>query len=165
MLQKKICLLGSFAVGKTSLVTRFVKSLFSDKYLTTVGVKIDKKELTVGGQNVMLLVWDLAGDDEFLQVRMSYIRGAAGYLLVVDGTRLDTLDSAYALHQRVTDAFGPVPFLLVINKVDLHDEWVIDEQLETDLAQKGWEVRYTSAKTGDGVEEAFLRLTQKILGD
>ena len=87
MIQKKICMLGAFAVGKTSLVQRFVKSLFSDRYLTTVGVKIDKKIVTVGDTEVSLVLWDLAGEDEFQSVQTSYLRGASGYLLVIDGTR------------------------------------------------------------------------------
>ena len=100
MIQKKLCMIGAFAVGKTSLVARFVKSIFSEKYLTTVGVKIDKKTLGVGDQEVTLIVWDLAGEDEFLQVRMSYLRGSAGYFLVADGTRRATLDKAIELQQR-----------------------------------------------------------------
>ncbi|HET7777303.1 MAG TPA: EutP/PduV family microcompartment system protein, partial [Rudaea sp.] len=64
MLQKKICLLGAFGVGKTSLTQRFVSSIFSDKYLTTVGVKIDKKAVDVGATPVSLVIWDIAGEDE-----------------------------------------------------------------------------------------------------
>jgi small GTP-binding protein len=89
MMQKKICMLGAFAVGKTSLVARFVESIFSDRYHTTVGVKIEKKTLQVSGQQWNLIVWDLAGEDEFMQIRMSYLRGSSGYLLVADGTRPD----------------------------------------------------------------------------
>ena len=62
MIQKKICMLGAFAVGKTSLVKRYVHSMFSDKYLSTVGVKIDKKVLHNGDSEVMLMLWDLYGD-------------------------------------------------------------------------------------------------------
>ena len=87
MIQKKICLLGGFGVGKTSLVSRFVHSIFSDKYLTTVGVKIDKKRVDLGSQQVDLVIWDIYGEDDFQKVRMSYLRGASGYLLVADGTR------------------------------------------------------------------------------
>ena len=91
MIQKKICMLGSFAVGKTSLVSQFVSSIFSDKYLSTVGVKIDKK--TDHGRRPArstLMLWDIYGEDGFQTVQKSYLRGASGYLLVVDGTRFDT---------------------------------------------------------------------------
>src|ERR1051325_7234218 len=74
LIQKKICMLGAYAVGKTSLVARFVRSIFSEKYHTTIGVKIDKKTLRVDDQELSLILWDLAGEDDFYQVRMSYLR-------------------------------------------------------------------------------------------
>ena len=64
MFQKKVCVLGAFGVGKTSLVRRYVQSIFSDAYLTTVGVKIDKKNLNVGETPVTLILWDIAGEDD-----------------------------------------------------------------------------------------------------
>lgn len=87
MIQKKVCMLGAFAVGKTSLVERYVKSIFSEKYQTTVGVKIDKREVLVGATTVKLVLWDLHGEDRFQAVQASYLRGASGVLLVVDPTR------------------------------------------------------------------------------
>ena len=94
MIQKKVCMVGTSGVGKTSLVAKFVHSMFSDKYLTTVGVKIDKKTVTVDGNEVMLMIWDLAGDDDYQRLQTSYLRGTSGYLLVADGTRHVTLDQA-----------------------------------------------------------------------
>ena len=162
-LQKKICMVGAFAVGKTSLVSRFVHSMFTEKYHTTIGVKIDKKEMMVAEQPVTLLLWDLAGEDDFLQVRMSYMRGAAGYLLVVDGARRDTLDTAVKLQERVEAAIGKAPFILVCNKSDLRAGWEISEEALAALRTKGWEVMLTSARSGAGVEETFFSLAQKIL--
>jgi len=163
MIQKKICMLGAFAVGKTSLVSRFVKSLFSEKYLTTVGVKIEKKLLTVGNQDVSLMLWDLAGEDEFLQVRMSYVRGSSGYFLVADGTRRNTLDTMMSLQQRVEESIGQVPFIVLLNKVDLREQWEVDDAAINELTQKGWPVVLTSARTGAGVEDACLVLTKRML--
>jgi small GTP-binding protein len=163
MIQKKICMLGAFAVGKTSLVSRFVKSIFSEKYLTTVGVKIEKKLLTVGDQDVSLMLWDLAGEDEFLQVRMSYVRGSSGYFLVADGTRRNTLDTMLSLQQRVEETIGHVPFIVLLNKVDLKEQWEIDDAAINELMQKGWPVILTSARTGAGVDDAFLALTKSML--
>jgi len=94
MIQKKVCMVGTSGVGKTSLVAKFVHSMFSDKYLTTVGVKIDKKTVAVDGNEVMLMIWDLAGDDDYQRLQTSYLRGTSGYLLVADGTRQITLDQA-----------------------------------------------------------------------
>lgn len=163
MLQKKICTLGAYAVGKTSLLARFVKSIFSEKYLTTIGVKVDKKIVQVDDQEITLMLWDLAGEDEYLQLRTSYLRGAAGYLLVVDKTRPKTLEMALDLKQRVDQEIGELPFILIFNKSDLAEEIKIERSAIDHFAGQGFEVLETSAKTGQGVEEAFLSLTKKIL--
>lgn len=164
MIQKKICMLGAFATGKTSLVARFVKSIFSDKYHTTVGVKIDKKVLNVNDQDVMLMLWDLAGEDEFNKVQMSYLRGSAGYILVVDGTRRSTLDKAFSLQKNIEETLGKIPYILVLNKVDLVEDWEIDNPTVEELASKGLSLIKGSAKTGEGVEELFTSLTKKMIG-
>src|SRR5215469_13875373 len=132
MLQKKVCMLGTFAVGKTSLVRRFVESVYSDSYHTTIGVKIDKKIIHIAGhKEVILVLWDIYGADEFQQVRMSYLRGMAGCLLVVDGTRRATLDEALAFEEKVRHVSGRAPSVIVINKSDLADEWEVEaEHLE-----------------------------------
>lgn len=164
MIQKKVCAIGAYAVGKTSLLSRFVNSIFDEKYLTTLGVKIDKKIVTVEEQEVMLMLWDLAGEDEFSQVKISYLRGASGYLLVVDRTRPNTLEAAFNLKARIESELGEIPFVMVFNKTDLVDEIRIDNWEIENLAQSGWQVIETSAKTGQGVEEAFLALTKKLVG-
>lgn len=163
MIQKKICMLGTFAVGKTSLVRRFVESIYSDEYQTTVGVKIDKKVVAVGDQEAMLLLWDLQGEESVQDLRRTYLRGAAGYLLVADGTRRDTFYKTRALQAAVQDTLGAVPFLLLINKYDLTDQWVLEKQEIEEVTNNGWQVLMTSAKNGVGVEEAFLTLAQKML--
>jgi small GTP-binding protein len=162
MIQKKICMVGAFAVGKTSLVARFVESIFSEKYHTTVGVKISKKALQVGDQEWHLILWDLAGEDEFLQIRTSYLRGSAGYLLVVDGTRRATLDTAMSIQQRIVDTVGNIPFVVLFNKSDLTNEWEITNDAFTELSHKDWSWLKASAKTGEGVDEAFLTLIAKM---
>lgn len=156
-------MIGAFAVGKTSLVSRFVKSIFSEKYLTTVGVKIDKKTITARGREMNLILWDLAGEDEFMQVRMSYVRGSSAYLLVADGTRRNTLDTAIELQRRVEGETGKLPFALLINKSDLAGEWETDERRIESLSHRGWSIFRTSAKTGASVEEAFLALAERII--
>lgn len=163
MLQKKVCMVGAFATGKTSLVERFVKSIYSEIYQTTVGVKIDKKTVNVGNQGVNLILWDIHGEDEFQKVRMSYLRGSSGYLLVVDATRRYTFDKAIMLQERVAETVGAVPFILLLNKSDLTDEWDIDEKAIASLSEKGWTIIKTSAKTGLGVEEAFFILAEKMI--
>jgi small GTP-binding protein len=164
IVQKKICMLGTFAVGKTSLVRRFVQSIYSDKYHTTVGVKIDKKVLDVGGgRKMMMMLWDIEGAVEAQDLRKSYLRGAAGYLLVADGTRRDSLYTALEIQTRAEEAVGQVPRVFLINKADLIDEWEIEEREVSALVERGWQVIKTSAKTGAGVEEAFTALAQKMM--
>ncbi len=163
MIQKKICLLGSFAVGKTSLVKRFVHGGFSDRYLTTIGVKIDKKIVQTTDSTVNLVLWDLAGEDEFQKVRLTYLRGASGYLLVADGTRRETLNKAMVRKAGAGAVIGKRPFVLLLNNIYQEYIWEIEPNLIDDFVQKNWLVMTTSAKTGQGVEEAFQILTRKML--
>ena len=163
MLQKKVCLLGGFGVGKTSLVRRYVQSIFTDAYLTTIGVKIEKRMVNIGAADVALILWDIAGEDEVTTIRTSYLRGAAGYVLVVDVTRAETLQVALSIQARVTSEIGSVPFLVLFNKTDLKENWDIPEQSAEDLTDAGHVVLRTSAKTGEGVEEAFEVLAKRLV--
>jgi len=164
MLQKKICMIGDFSVGKTSLVTRFVRQTFSEKYLTTVGVKIDTKIVNLpNNHQIKLILWDIAGNHALTTTTASYLRGAAGFLLVVDATRLPTWHNALNLKQAVTAQIGEKPFVLLLNKADLAEQWEINQQLIDEHIQQGWQLTQTSAKTGLGVEEAFLYLALQIV--
>jgi len=163
MLQKKICMLGSFSVGKTSLVRRFVNGIFNEQYQTSIGVKIDNKTVDVSGEEVKLLLWDIYGEDRFQKVQMSYLSGMSGYLLVVDPTRRDTLEDALDLQQRINEAKGLVPSILLLNKCDLLEDWDIDLDRIALLERNRQPVLRTSAKTGEGVELAFSRLAQAML--
>ena len=161
-LQKKICMLGGFGVGKSSLVRRFVESIFSETYMTTVGVKIDKKTVALSDRTITLILWDVAGEDDVAPLRMSYIRGASGYVLVADGTRQPTLDVALSLHNRIEAEYGALPFVLLLNKSDLREQWQIAPQTLEALPQKGYTPRLSSARTGEGVEQAFRDLAAAI---
>lgn len=162
MIQKKVCLLGTSGVGKTSLVAQFVHSMFSEKYLTTVGVKIDKKAVQIDGTEVTLVIWDLAGDDDFQRLQTSYLRGTSGYLLVADGTRRVTLDQALELQKRVAETLGGAPFILALNKADLAPQWEVDEARLSALAAENFTIIRTSAKEGTAVEEAFAHLARQM---
>jgi small GTP-binding protein len=164
MIQKKICMLGAFAVGKTSLVSRFVTQGFSEKYQATLGVKIDKKSVEVQGQAVDLILWDLQGEEDGQQLYLSYLRGLSGYLLVVDGTRRATLATAVEIHSTVIALVGPqLPFLVLMNKQDLEAEWEVQESDVRELGRRSWQVVRTSAKTGEDVERAFLLLAAQVM--
>jgi small GTP-binding protein len=162
--KKKVCMLGSFSVGKTSLVRRYVKRIFDEKYLTTVGVTVEKKEIQVGADTVLIMLWDIYGEDEFQKLRMSYLRGANGYLLVADGTRRATLEKALEMNERVQSGPDAAPAVLVVNKADLAADWEVTPEMLEELHGRGWEPLQSSAKTGDGVEEAFRALAGMMLG-
>jgi small GTP-binding protein len=163
MIKKKICMVGLYGVGKTSLVKRFVESIFDERYQTSVGVKIDRKDVTIGGRAVTLAIWDLAGEDELAEFRVSNVRGASGYILVADGLRQASLEKAFDLQKRIEAVLGPLPFVLVLNKADLRQEWEIQPGAITGLRDDGWYTLETSAKSGDGVEEMFLALAKNML--
>src|SRR5215469_1056715 len=163
MLQKKICMLGSFSVGKTSLVRRFVESIFDEQYQTTIGVKVDKKVVELAGKEVTLVLWDIHGEDVLQSMRMTYLRGMSGYLLVIDPTRRQTLKDALALEARVQQAMGLIPRVLILNKCDLIADWDIDLERISAFEKSGQAVVRTSAKTGQGVEEAFSTLGAAVL--
>lgn len=163
MIQKKICMVGVFATGKTSLVKRFVFSKFSEKYHSTVGVKIDRKAVTVGGADVTLLLWDLEGKDGMQDIRTSYLKGSSGVLFVADGTRRETVTELDALHALTRETIGEVPFVVALNKADLGHAWQVTDADQAALADRGWHVLRTSAKTGDGVEDAFTWLAEAMV--
>lgn len=164
MIKKKVCMLGSFAVGKTSLVQQYVNSIFSEKYLTSIGVKIDQKSLVFNNIDITLLLWDIHGEDEFQKIPKSYLKGSSGYFLIMDGTRISTLSIIGEIKKMADEVLGSdTPFLVLVNKVDLSDRWEFSEEMEKEISDRNWRIIKTSAKTGEGVEEAFLELTKLMM--
>lgn len=155
-------MLGAMAVGKTSLVRRFVEGMFSERYQATIGVKIDRKTVVSGNRQVNLVIWDLQGDDDIERVRASYLRGVSGLLIVADGTRPDTLQTASQIRADADRSVGRVPTLLLLNKCDLQDTWHVDDRGATP-DWNGLHTLRTSARTGENVEEAFSALVGRIL--
>jgi small GTP-binding protein len=156
-------MIGACAVGKTALVERYVSSIFSNRYLSTVGVKISRKECRVDEQDVNLVLWDMEGKDEYNEINAFYLRGAMGFFLVADGTRKDTLNTALHIRLLALDVAGAIPHYLLINKADLHPDWQVTKEDITHFEQQGLHVLQTSAKTGEGVEEAFISLASLML--
>jgi small GTP-binding protein len=160
---RKICLIGDFAVGKTSLTQRFVSNHFSDAYVTTVGVKVGTKVITTrGGEPIKLVVWDIAGSNKLTTLKRTYLQGASGYLLVADASRAETVDAALGLAKEVNSFLDNPPFIGLINKMDISKNFRVneDDPIGKATAEK-W--TYTSALTGEGVEEAFQKLAGMLL--
>jgi small GTP-binding protein len=155
-------MLGATGVGKTSLVRRFVESLFSERYLATIGVKIDRRLVELDGDQVSLLLWDLQGEDEFARVRLSYLRGASGLIYVADGTRPETLDTARSIQTGAIQSFGAIPSILFVNKCDLAGSSSADEATVAARGPVGVDVFRSSAKEGTNVEAGFERLVRAM---
>jgi len=163
MIQKKVCMVGVQGTGKTSMVKRFVHSIFSERYHSTVGVKIDRKAVTVDGGEVTLLLWDIEGRTEESEVPASYARGAHAVLYVADGTRRATFEQLPSLREHVRATVGDVPSLVALNKADLAAEWALTRGDEASLPDAGLHHLRTSAKTGAGVEDAFHWIAKEVL--
>jgi len=159
----KICVIGEFAVGKTSTVERFVNAQFSDKYLTTIGVKVDTKEVTTNNVDLKMIIWDIAGADRFGEIEFAYMRGAAGYIVVADGTRRNTLSAAKDLRAQVEARFGELPFVFLLNKSDVRHDWEITDADIASLSNECDNVFITSAKQGDDVDNALNTLASLIV--
>ena len=156
-------MLGATGVGKTSLVRQFVQSIFSDKYHSTIGVKIDKKIVVLPDNEVNLMLWDIQGEDEEYKIRSSFLRGASGFLLVVDLTRHETLITAYSIMKMVEREIGELPFLVLFNKEDLREDLEIQPDEIEKVIEHPSRILQTSAKTGKNVEEAFFRIAQEMV--
>ena len=159
----KVCMVGDFGVGKTSLVARFVRSTFSDKYLTTVGVKVDSKEVVLpGGDPIKLVIWDIAGRGALDALGVHYLRGAAALLLVADGMRESSLSSALNLLMQSRSVLPNAVVALAINKFDLIERWEVAPATLVEL-RRSLPVFETSALSGHGVEAAFAEIAARVV--
>tara|TARA_R110002167_G_scaffold305989_2_gene510360 strand:+ start:1952 stop:2449 length:498 start_codon:yes stop_codon:yes gene_type:complete len=155
-------MVGPFAVGKTSLVRRFVDSIFSDNYLTTIGVKISKKVVQTTNHQVNLMIWDIEGVDIFTALKPSNLRGAAGIFLVLDGTRANSLEIATDIHKTLCEYLPNTPIVCLLNKSDLSCDWKLGSYDLQELEKLGMTTIRTSAKTGENVERAFQLIVDEM---
>ncbi|HEY84402.1 MAG TPA: GTP-binding protein [Chloroflexi bacterium] len=167
-LSKKVCLLGDFAVGKTSLVRRFVYNRFDDKYISTIGVKVSRKTVAVPRDDeiveLTMMLWDLAGSEEFNRVRASYLRGLSGAILVCDLTRSKTLENLTAYTHDLRDIDPAAKIIIAANKGDLLKQHQITRTQVEETANKLDAVFYvTSAQTGGEVENLFRHLGRLLV--
>ena len=169
-LKTKICLVGDHAVGKTSLIRRFVLDTFDDRYLMTLGTKVTKKEVDISFPDrglvlkVDMAIWDIMGQHGFLDLlHDAYFTGANGILAVLDPTRRTTLDTLGVWIRSVERVAGRVPTLIAMNKCDIegqHEYGVKDVERIARGLNCGFLT--TSAKTGDNVETIFQRLGSAV---
>jgi small GTP-binding protein len=173
--RKKICLLGEAAVGKTSLINRYVYNEFDDKYITSLGTKVSKKTINVqstdnsGGNldiNVTIALWDVIGQQQYHSLVLKYFKNSDGGLVVCDSSRPETVQEMRKWIGSFYNIVGKVPILLLINKIDLIDINRFNKQQLDELAiEFGSEYFFTSAKTGENVELAFTNLAKLLVKD
>lgn len=162
MISYKVCMLGAFSVGKTSLVKRYVHSIFNEQYETTIGVKISKHSLNIDEQETQLLIWDIEGKDSFTQINARYLRGSSGVVLVADGTRPESINELFEIHALVREHTPHIPVVVMLNKKDLINQWHINEAQYELIKNMGWKIFESSAKTSENVEQAFFTLAKDM---
>ena len=156
-------MLGALGVGKTSLVRRFVYNAFDEKYVTTIGTRVSKKEIEVYGEEITLNIWDILGERGFEDLKRSYFKGAKGALAVCDVLRHTTIDE---LKWQLTTFFkttGAVPIVIIANKIDLSGWEIKGGDIEELATLFGAPYLFTSAKTGEKVEEAFQKIAKSVM--
>lgn len=169
-LRRKICLLGDAAVGKTSVIRRFVRDIFDDHYVVTLGTKVTMKELDIKSPekkqpvNITIMIWDILGQKELKRLQTSFYKGASGALIVADITRKETLESVDDWILSLFDSVGKIPVLILLNKSDLREQTAIKHKEIMDLVNKyDTTFLFTSAKTGENVDKAFTIISKMLV--
>lgn len=170
-MKMKICLVGEGAVGKTSLIRRYVLDEFDDRYISTLGAKITKKELVIGNStdgnsiHVDMTIWDIMGEKGFRELlKEAYFHGAQGILAVADVTRRNTLSDLDSWISAIETVTGRIPIHFLANKIDLSDQLAFTESELHGMSENyGSPYLFTSAKTGENVEKAFLDIAGTIV--
>lgn len=166
---KKIVLVGDAAVGKTSLIRRFVIDKFDDKYIVTIGTKTSRKQMEFKYEpqdlaiTLTLNIWDIIGQKEMKKLHTLYFKGSEGVIVVCDMTRADTLASVPEWLNGVYECCGKVPAVLACNKADLKDEYAItQDQIQNMAKQFDMTTFPCSAKTGENVENIFDQIGKRL---
>lgn len=165
--KQKIVLLGDFAVGKTSLINRYVYNIFSEKYIATLGVRVSKKEITLYLDSkiikTIILLWDINSEDRFQRVLPQYIMGASGAVIVADVTRPETIENLVNHIEYFRNNAGDKSIVISYNKIDLITATTvtkIKKQLKQNSTLSSIESFFTSAKENENIERVFTRIAE-----
>ncbi len=166
----KVCFAGEEQVGKTSLIRRYVYNTFSDSYKATIGTRVSKKEVAVQhpitAERVVIdmTLWDIMGTQGFRELlKDAYFYGSDAILGICDVTRPGTLEELKAWFETIYQVTGPVPMVVLANKVDIADNGSLNEDQLQEHCQGRHPYAFTSAKSGQNVEEAFRVISRIVL--
>ena len=166
-IMKKICLVGDPAVGKTSLIRRYVYDTFDDKYLYTIGAKITKKVMNIKylmhDVNLTLMIWDIEGQKGIGKAHSVYYRGAEAAIVVCDVTMKETLENIPSWGDAVFKVTGEIPLVFLANKIDLPNRAFDEEEIKNIASEFNAQYLFTSAKTGENVENAFITVSKLLM--
>ncbi|MDI6916628.1 MAG: GTP-binding protein [Thermoplasmatales archaeon] len=164
---KKICLVGDPAVGKTSLIRRYVYDIFDNKYLSTIGAKITKKVVNIKEEThdteIVLMIWDIEGQKKVSSVHSRYYKGADATIVVCDVTAKETLESIPNWVNAVFKVTGKIPLVFLANKIDLPNREISESEIKKVASEFNAPYFFTSAKVGKNVEDAFITISKLLL--
>jgi small GTP-binding protein len=163
----KVCMVGDESVGKTSLIRRYVYSMYDEAYIRTVGTMVSKRDIELPeiGYQASLIIWDIMGRKDFMDLfKEAYFKRVRGVLAVFDITRPKTLDSLKEWIGGIKSSVGDVPTFILANKQDIRlKDGLSDSDIERFCSTYACPWRKTSAKTGENVEEAFRDLAVSMI--
>ena len=163
----KILLIGDSCVGKTCLISRYAIGVFNEDYITTVGFDSRQKEEIINNEKVLVKIFDTGGQERFKSITANYLRNAEGVILVYDVTSNESFENLKFWIESIKNNLGndePIPIIIIGNKIDLEDAREINKLVAEKFAKdNNYKYFETSAKTGEGVDDAFREIVKQIL--
>lgn len=160
----KVVVVGNGAVGKSSMIQRYCKGIFTRDYKKTIGVDFLERQISVRGEDVRLMLWDTAGQEEFDAITKAYYRGAQACAIVFSTVDRDSFEAVEKWRTKVEDECGNIPMVLVQNKIDLIDQALVKVEEADELAKRLRLKFYrASVKEDLNVNDVFMYLTEKYL--
>ena len=160
----KIIIVGNSSTGKTKIIDRYLKNIFEDNSISTLGFQMYKKEYQIEQDKITVQIWDTAGQEKYASLTSSYYKSAKGALVVYDITDKESFNKIEKLVNDIKNGGDKNIYIILLgNKIDLEDRRVITKEEGENLAQKlNLGFGEVSAKTGDGIEEAFQKLINEV---